>query len=138
MPKVHFEETHIGASDFVKETINLLRRMLGIQEIPYRMKKLKETSLAARFRFKNHDFEIYIYADDAEIHRDAESFVCEQADYASESDLIQGLVAKLTKALLDNEFEGNCGGVSWGDLLGILAVLAALLLAVLGGILWFF
>ena len=71
------------------------------------MKEKEETSFIAKFKRNGHDFAIYIYDEDAEIHRDATAFVCERTDYDSEADLIQDFISRLSQALSNEDFEGN-------------------------------
>lgn len=107
LSKIEFEEKHVLASDFLHEVVNLLRRVIGFPEIPYQMKELPKKSLIARFNLDGHNFAIYIYEEDAEIHRDDAWFVCERPDYESEAQLIQDLVNRLSRAISNEDFQSD-------------------------------
>lgn len=137
IPKVDFKEEHIHDNNFRLEVVNLIRRVFGFVEIPYEGKELAETSLHTKFRFKNHDFEIYIYEDSPEMHRDDAAYICELPDYDSEAKMIQDFVSHLSEAVLSEHFEGNCGtsGKEW---LIILVVLAFIFVAIIYCGIWLF
>lgn len=132
VPIVDFKEEHVHDNNFRLEVANLLRRIFRFAEIPYEGKELAETNFVARFRFKNHDFKIFIYDDDASFDRDDVSFLCEQPDYDSETEMIKDFLSHLSEAVLSEHFEGNCetSGKEWFI---ILAVLVLILATVIGG-----
>ena len=137
IPKIDFEEKHIQANNVTGDILNSLRRSFGFAEVPYKIKELPEISLHTKFKFRNHAFEIYIYEDSSEMHRDDAGFICEQADYDSETELIEDFVGHLSAAVLNEHFEGNCE-TSAREWIFSLTILVFILATLLGGGVWFF
>lgn len=137
IPKIDFKEKHIQANDVMGDVLNLLRRAFGFTEIPYEIKELAETSFHVKFRFKNHDFEIYIYEDNPEMHRDDTAYICELPDYDSETEMIQDFVSHLSEAVSSEHFVGNCG-TSRREWIVLVAILIFSFAAIIVSGLWVF
>lgn len=135
IPKIDFEEKHIQANNVMGDGFNRLRRFFGFIEIPYKIKELPETSFHTKFKFRDHDFEIYIYEDSSEMHRDDAGFICEQVDYDSEAEMIQDFVAHLSEAISNEHFEGNCRTTP-REWVVTLAIFALILTALISGGIW--